>query len=304
MAEAAISAMHEIGIDLLGSFPKPVTPEIEAASDIIVTMDAHDDVVVLDGKHFEAWELPHPSTDDLDSFRTLRDEIDERVRDLIDRLVPNGVRKPRSAFDLDLKELRLALTLMTRRVVELAQRLGPAVLESDTLALKAIIDEDNVIDAMDAELTTHVFELIALRQPVARDLRAILAIYDTSLHLERIADCLVDAATAALGVGVVLPSELSEMSDRVAESAELAIHALREGSVEEAYQVATQVRIVDQTRRQLLEKLMDSGASVDRKAALAADHASIALKRAAEHALDIAELTLFAVKGERIELNR
>ncbi len=304
MAEAAISAMHEIGIDLLGSFPKPVTPEIEAASDIIVTMDAHDDVVVLDGKHFEAWELPHPSTDDLDSFRTLRDEIDDRVRDLIDRLVPNGVRKPRSAFDLDLKELRLALTLMTRRVVELAQRLGPAVLESDTLALKAIIDEDNVIDAMDAELTTHVFELIALRQPVARDLRAILAIYDTSLHLERIADCLVDAATAALGVGVVLPSELSEMSDRVAESAELAIHALREGSVEEAYQVATQVRIVDQTRRQLLEKLMDSGASVDRKAALAADHASIALKRAAEHALDIAELTLFAVKGERIELNR
>ncbi len=62
MAEAAISAMHEIGIEMRGNFPKPVTPEIEAASDIIVTMDAHDDVVVLEGKHFEAWELPHPSS--------------------------------------------------------------------------------------------------------------------------------------------------------------------------------------------------------------------------------------------------
>jgi phosphate uptake regulator/protein-tyrosine-phosphatase len=304
MAEAAVSAMQEIGIEMLGNFPKPVTPEIEAASDIIVTMDVHDDVAVLEGKHFEAWELPHPSTDDIDSFRTLRNEIDDRVRDLIDRLVPNGVRKPRSAFDLDLKELRLALSLMTRRVVELAQRLGPAVLESDSLALQAIIEEDAAINTMDSELTTHVFELIALRQPVARDLRAILAVHDTSLHLERIADCLVDTATTALAEDLTLPSELAEMSDRVAKATELSIDALQEGSVERAREVVQQVEVLEQIRRQLLEQLMDSGGSADRKTALAADQASIALKRAGGHALDIAEQTLFAVKGERVELNR
>jgi protein-tyrosine-phosphatase/phosphate uptake regulator len=304
MAETAISAMHEIGIDMLGHFPKPVTSEIETASDIIVTLDAHDDVVVIEGKHFEAWDLPHPSSGDLDSFRTLRDEIGQRVDDLIDRFVPAGVRRPRSAFDLDLQELHMALAKMARRVVELAHRLGSAVADNDHRALERIIEEDSAIDAMDLELTTHVFELIALRQPVARDLRAILAAHDTSLHLERIADCLVEAATIASQVEGTLPSAIADMANLVAESADMAMNALQAGNTEGACEVVGKVEKLRAVRRQLMVDLLDAGMTSVRATALAADEASIALKRAGEHALDISEQTLFSVKGQRVELGR
>lgn len=304
MADAAVSAMQEIGIDMRGTFPKPVTSEVEEASDIIVTLDSHDDVVVLEGKHFEAWDLPHPTGGDIESFRVLRDEISQRVDDLIARFVPNLSRRPRSSLDLDLNELRLALSNMTRRVVEMAERLGSALLDGDLRALKKIIEEDEIIDAMDLELTTHLFELIALRQPVARDLRAILAAHDTSLHLERVADCLVDAATVAVHFGLPLPEALSDMANRVAESTDMAMNAMQEGDADRAHEVEAKVEALEDVRRQLFIGLIDDGFTSDRSAALAADQASMALKRAGEHSLDIAEQALFAVKGERLELGR
>ncbi|MFW2380682.1 MAG: PhoU domain-containing protein [Acidimicrobiales bacterium] len=304
MAAVVVAVMHEIGIEMSGQFPKPVTPEIEAASDIIITMDAHDDVAVVEGKHFEAWRLSHPVTGDIESFRSLRDEISERIDELIARIIPTGVRTGSVSFNLDLNELHSALSKMTRRVVELAQRLGPAVLDSDRLALEMLIEDDAAVDAMDAELTSHVFELIALRQPDTRDLRAILSVHDTSLHLERIADCVVDAALAALGEGVRLPEAVGEMASRVAESTDLAMEVFQEGTIDRAHEVEQQVKVLEGERQQLLLELMDSSTTTDRSSALGADQAALALKRAGEHALDIVEQALFAATGQRSELGR
>ncbi len=63
----------------------------------------------------------------------------------------------------------MALTLIHQTHRGARSTARAPVLESDSLALKAIIEEDGAINSMDAELTSHVFELIALRQPVARD---------------------------------------------------------------------------------------------------------------------------------------
>ncbi len=108
-----------------------------------------------------------------------------------------------------------------------------------------------------------------------------------------------------LGEGVALPPDMAEMSDRVAEATELAIHALQEGDVDKACsRWFSWSKCWSGPRRQLLEQVMDRGASADRKTALAIDQASITLNRAGKHALDIAEQALFAVKGVRVELNR
>jgi protein-tyrosine-phosphatase len=79
--------MHEIGIDMLGAFPKPLTPEFEGAADVIVTLDSHDDVAILDGKDFRAWYVVEPAERGLDGYRELRDELHDRVAELAGEVV-------------------------------------------------------------------------------------------------------------------------------------------------------------------------------------------------------------------------
>ena len=58
LRDEAITVMQEVGIDLQDEFPKPISPEIEEVVDIIVTLDAHDEIPILDGKRYLAWRLP------------------------------------------------------------------------------------------------------------------------------------------------------------------------------------------------------------------------------------------------------
>jgi arsenate reductase len=81
-------AMAEIGIDLLQEFPKPLTDEAVKAADVVVTMGCGDACPVYPGKRYLDWELPDPAGRPLEEVRTIRDEIDERVRALLGDLVP------------------------------------------------------------------------------------------------------------------------------------------------------------------------------------------------------------------------
>ncbi len=83
---AAIQAMAEVGIDITGEFPKPWTEEIVQAADVIVTMGCGDACPVFPGRRYENWELPDPAGQSLEAVRPIRDEIEKRVRRLLDQL--------------------------------------------------------------------------------------------------------------------------------------------------------------------------------------------------------------------------
>jgi arsenate reductase len=83
---AAVEAMAEVGIDITGEFPKPWTDEIVAASDVIVTMGCGDACPVLPGHRYEEWVLPDPAGQPVDAVRPIRDEIERRVRQLLNDL--------------------------------------------------------------------------------------------------------------------------------------------------------------------------------------------------------------------------
>lgn len=78
-------AMAERGIDLADEFPKPWTEEIIRAADVVVIMG---DVTVpeLPGQRYEHWDVPDPAGQDPDTVRAIRDQAEERVRDLLTRL--------------------------------------------------------------------------------------------------------------------------------------------------------------------------------------------------------------------------
>lgn len=88
---SAIAAMAERGIDISKEFPKPWTDEIVRAADVVVTMGCGDACPVFPGKRYEDWDLEDPAGQDVDAVRPIRDEIERRVRDLLQRLdVPVG----------------------------------------------------------------------------------------------------------------------------------------------------------------------------------------------------------------------
>ena len=83
---AAITAMAERGIDIAHEFPKPWTDETVRAADVVITMGCGDACPIFPGKRYESWELDDPHDQDLDTVRRIRDELERRVRTLIDSL--------------------------------------------------------------------------------------------------------------------------------------------------------------------------------------------------------------------------
>jgi protein-tyrosine-phosphatase len=83
---AAIAAMRERGIDISGEFPKPWTDDVVRAADVVITMGCGDACPIFPGKRYEEWTLDDPSGLAVEDVQPIRDEIERRVRRLLDDL--------------------------------------------------------------------------------------------------------------------------------------------------------------------------------------------------------------------------
>ena len=86
---AVVEALAEWGIDVGQEFPKPLTDEFARAADVIVTMGCGDACPVYPGKRYLDWTLDDPAGQPLEIVRAIRDDIDRRVRALVDELTPS-----------------------------------------------------------------------------------------------------------------------------------------------------------------------------------------------------------------------
>jgi arsenate reductase (thioredoxin) len=86
---AAIAAMAEKSIDIATEHPKRWTMEMLEAVDVVITMGCGDSCPVLPGRRYEEWVLSDPAGQPLEAIRPIRDEIEQRVRTLLELL---GVR--------------------------------------------------------------------------------------------------------------------------------------------------------------------------------------------------------------------
>jgi protein-tyrosine-phosphatase len=87
---AVIEAMNELGVDMSEEFPKPLTDEVVAAADAVITMGCGDACPIYPGKKYEDWELQDPAGQDLETVRKIRDDLDARVQKLIGELIPES----------------------------------------------------------------------------------------------------------------------------------------------------------------------------------------------------------------------
>ncbi|MGP5524021.1 arsenate reductase ArsC [Glutamicibacter arilaitensis] len=85
---AAAEAMAEVGIDMSTEIPKVLTTEAVQDSDVVITMGCGDACPFFPGKRYEDWKLEDPAGQGVEAVRPIRDEIRERIENLISELLP------------------------------------------------------------------------------------------------------------------------------------------------------------------------------------------------------------------------
>ncbi|MFZ9226436.1 MAG: arsenate reductase ArsC [Candidatus Nanopelagicaceae bacterium] len=83
----AVAAMLEKGIDIANRKPKVLTNESVQASDVVITMGCGDACPFYPGKRYEDWQLEDPAGQDIEFVRRVRDEIEGRVKDLLNEIL-------------------------------------------------------------------------------------------------------------------------------------------------------------------------------------------------------------------------
>ncbi|MFB6437886.1 arsenate reductase ArsC [Streptomyces sp. NPDC056411] len=87
---SVVVAMAEVGIDVSAEVPKVLTSEAVQASDVVITMGCGDTCPVFPGKRYLDWQLSDPAGQGVEAVRPIRDDIEQRIRGLLDEIAPEG----------------------------------------------------------------------------------------------------------------------------------------------------------------------------------------------------------------------
>ena len=108
------------------------------------------------------------------------------------------MRRTRQAFDEQLAELEQRLLKMGEFVETMLEKAGRALVTHDVKLAEEAIAADDAADDMDLEIEQHCMRLLALQQPMSRDLRTIGTVMKVIADVERIGDYSVDIAKTAI----------------------------------------------------------------------------------------------------------
>jgi arsenate reductase (thioredoxin) len=86
----AIAAMAELGIDMAAATPKILAADAVRTSDVVITMGCGDACPYFPGVSYRDWKLPDPAGQPLATVRAIRDDIANRVRALVAKLLPTA----------------------------------------------------------------------------------------------------------------------------------------------------------------------------------------------------------------------
>ncbi len=208
------------------------------------------------------------------------------------------------SFEAELARLRTLVTDMGGMVERQVALACDAVLERDAESAGLAVEADPQVDALDREAEQFVIRLLALRQPMAQDLRHIVASLKIAGELERIGDYAKNVAKRSLVLNQFSgPSSLTgiaHMSRLVQENLKAIIDAVGENDVEKAVEVWNADEAVDEIYNALFRELITYMMEDPRSITPCTHLLFIAknLERIGDHATNIAEMVYYAVKGE------
>jgi phosphate transport system protein len=215
--------------------------------------------------------------------------------------------EPKRHFHEELGRLKEQLLDMSSRAEDALGRAVQALLERDRDKAQRVIEEDRQIDSLEIRIEDSVTSLLALHQPMARDLRLLLATLKISNDLERVGDHAVNIAQSAqrlLDHRVITPEpELVEMARLAREMLATALESFVKGDSRAGRAVCARDDQVDALNRSLFRILLTHMAEDPRNigAAMELFLVSRNLERVADLATNIAEDVVFLVEGKTIK---
>jgi phosphate transport system protein len=216
--------------------------------------------------------------------------------------------RTREHYDAELAALHHQLHDLGAMATTAVSRALDALAHQDHTLAQQIRDEDALVDQAQHQLEEHAVSLIALQQPVARDLRRIIAAIAISSELERIADYAKGIARLVMGPAGARPLEASADLLHVGAMAQASLtHVLTAVAANDeaaARALALEEDQIDKQYKQLKARLAaDLAASPD--PARAADLLFVAhnLERIADRATNIAERVVYWASAQVIALN-
>lgn len=210
---------------------------------------------------------------------------------------------PRIHFQQQLAELKdklLAMAALSQQAVESAV---DAYLQRDQGLVQYVRQNEAAINSAQRELDEMAYELLSREQPMAIDLRFILAVIKINGDLERIGDQSVAIARRTRDViqipSVDLPVDFAAMGESTTRMIRAAIQSLLEGDARLADQVRDMDDEIDRLNRQAHADLLDLVQNQPTKTQQAMNglFVSRSLERIADHASNIATDVIFWVRG-------
>jgi len=209
-------------------------------------------------------------------------------------------------YDLELNEIREKLLEMGGKVEVMIANAMKSLVERDSALAEATIAFDHHINHMEVMIDEKCLQVLALRQPAARDLRFLTLALKIVTDLERIGDQCRNIAKRAKELNEEPPLkpyiDLPRMAVAAATMVREALDAFVKGDADLALKVCKDDAFVDglndQIQRELLVFMMTDPTTISR--AIKVNYIAKCLERVADHATNVAEMVIFMVKGKDI----
>jgi len=209
-------------------------------------------------------------------------------------------------FDEELKALREKVLKLGSMVEDAVRDSVRALVDRDSDLAKEVVKRDHLINALDVGIDEECVRLIALRQPMARDLRLITTTMKITTDLERMGDLAVNIAERAIELNeepqlkpfVNIP-KMAEITQSMVRDT---LDAFVAGCSRLPYEVIKRDDEVDDLTVKNFEELLGLMIQDPKIIPLAVKRTYIAkyLERIADHATNIAEMTIYMCKGKMI----
>jgi len=215
----------------------------------------------------------------------------------------------RHTFDHQLVELQDDILRMGSFVVRMLSMSMQSLVQQDVELATRVVEMDDTADFMDLQIEHTCMRLLALQQPMSRDLRVIGTALKVITDLERIGDFAVDVAKTTRRLAAepyIQPlDELMKMSQTVEWMVQECIHAYVERDLDLVNRVVARDDEVDEAYDRVFTQLlarMESDPSVIRQATWLL-HVGRFLERIADHAVNVAERVCYMETGELKQLS-
>ena len=216
--------------------------------------------------------------------------------------------RTRHAFEEELADLRLELVKMGSFVESMLDRSIRALVHHDVNLAKEVIRSDDVADGMDLSIEQHCMRLLALQQPMSRDLRTIGTVMKVIADVERVGDYCVDIARAAITLADTAffkeLVDIPQMATAVADMLRMALQAMVNEDLKLVDTVAAKDDEVDDLWMKLKGELIQIMEQRPDTIPQAVQLLLVAryLERIADHVVNVAERVAYMVTGEFTQL--